>query len=1008
MAGFLATLPAATISANGAVQLSAGAELHSAMDVPALRQGCYLPLELDAYGRPGTLRSGSFSPEISCGAITLLDSVPFLPTSPPPPSPPRPRNNIDVGLSRWLEEKADTAEYCDRDTTRSAFDGIPESIILRVPKANYVAAHVVCAVEPDPDKIPALSLRVTRFGNHYGDAGGRCDPAFGDTTIRLPSGDAKATLPDGVCQVGEIEADVSSSTPAGKDAPKMKLPVFRVTIPLRMGDVADLLGEKAPMFGRGRDHFDIEMTKELRTAVQFFNLQNCRTKPLGLPSGVHVFAVTLERNPVDVELTSKEAGNIFYAADNPSFHVRLANQRDTPASYDMSLEVSDFHGKTSSLTQKLAAPGKGSNGGVVETDIPLTGLMLGHFDAVLTVRDGSGRELWRQPTSFALLPPDTRKAGAESPYGLWWFQGIHGTCERVDQMGPILMKMGVRHCCPYTKYNEADLTPYKLTCSMVPWHGKKPEEFIKDNPSVRLGMIFHETGVPDVSPPYAEFLGRKPVFTAACEKAMGDLWRQAEEVAKWYRANHPDIKLSFGNSPSGISVAFMRKGWPKQLVDCFGMEGVPNWMPPECPPRRGALQEVWFLAEARKLYGYEDVPVSSGYEYIGRCTGPGELMEREQADYYARDVLHCLAYGFPSINVGLTDDVADSYYATIYGSSGVLHRNPLLTPKPSYVEYATLTQVLDCAKYVRRLDTGSRSLYVLEFAKGAEKVYPMWTARGKRVVALKVQGDDGVKLVDGMGNTSGLTPHDGEVRVEACGTPMYLVTAGDVESISLEKATHEERPPENACVAGGFSDPSEWEMMTTPDTYLESYADDLPSVMGKFTVALVADDELGNVAEVAMEPQPEAPKIVQRYVSLTPKHPKKLEKEARRLGIWVKGNSCWGRIYLEFTDANGERYFSAAGETSGWDVSDWRARTSINFDGWRFVSLDIPKRYPGGYHGPTDRDWSYRDGDQDGVVQHPITMTRVVVALRDWQVYVTDMAPSTSRAIRLGGILAGE
>jgi hypothetical protein len=57
---------------------------------------------------------------------------------------------------------------------------------------------------------------------------------------------------------------------------------------------------------------------------------------------------------------------------------------------------------------------------------------------------------------------------------------------------------------------------------------------------------------------------------------------------------------------------------------------------------------------------------------------------------------------------------------------------------------------------------------------------------------------------------------------------------------------------------------------------------------------------------------------------------------------------------------------------------------------------------------PTDRDWSYHGGDLDGVVQHPITVTRVVVALRDRQVYLTDLVPARSRSVRLGSLLAGD
>jgi hypothetical protein len=103
--------------------------------------------------------------------------------------------------------------------------------------------------------------------------------------------------------------------------------------------------------------------------------------------------------------------------------------------------------------------------------------------------------------------------------------------------------------------------------------------------------------------------------------------------------------------------------------------------------------------------------------------------------------------------------------------------------------------------------------------------------------------------------------------------------------------------------------------------------------------------EFSEAGKKAMEAQPEMPKIVPRYVSLKLKQPRPLSHDVLRIGMWVKGNSCWGRVYWEFTDAKGERYFSASDETSGWDVSDWKGRTAIHFDGWRFVSLDLPRKH---------------------------------------------------------------
>ncbi|MGA2621129.1 MAG: hypothetical protein ABSF26_26190, partial [Thermoguttaceae bacterium] len=936
---FLARIPPEVPLIDGLLDLAPGNELLQVVDSPALESGVYLPLDLAGYARPGSLQFLGDIAGLPPSRPSTLDGVPLLPVGS--------AEHIDVGLSRWLEEAIDPPDFCDNDATRSAFDGNPESIILQVPKANYRTAHVLCAVEANADKAPVLTLRVTRFGNHYGDSGGRGAEAFADTTVCLlreaaakdrpgpvpPSAQRKGdfSLPPGARQVGEIRAKVTRGSGGRGVVQEELLPVYLVPVPLRIGEIADLLGEDAAPFGRRKNYFDLELTKEIRTAVQFFNLQSCRRKPLGLPSAVHVFAVTLEKSPVDVVLSSTAPGNIFCADEEASLDVQLSNRSDAAANLNISWETRDYYGQQSVKSWTIALPGRNA-GGVARTKIPLAGPKLGYYSAVLTVKDEHGRELWRQPTTFALLPKDTRTAGDESPFGAWWFSQTHGCCDRLEWMGPILRKLGMRHCCP-GPFSEEQLRPYKLSYSMVPWYDRQREAFIARHPHVRLGMVFHETGGPAASLPYPELLGGpKPEIPKDAEARWRQLWKQALETARWYRQEHPRIKITLGNSPSGLMVWLMRQKFPKEYVDCFGMEGPAAWTTTECQPKRSSMQEVWWLSEMRKIYGYQDVPVSSGFEYIGRCTSPGALSEEQQAELHVRDALHCLAYGYPSINIGLADDCADSYYYTIYGSSGFVHRHPLLTPKPSYVAWATMTQVLDGAKYRRCLDSGSNSLYVLEFGGRGKQVYPVWTVRGKRGVSLEISGG-GAELVDCMGNARRLSAAGG-VSFEATTAPAYVVTAGTVTKVTVGRARFEEAPPENPCVVSDFSDPDAWEVESAPDRYLETYAEDLPAAMGKFSLKAIADEEKGKVIECTLAEQPSVPSLFPRYASLKLKQPIRLPREVRRLGMWVKGNSCWGRVYWEFLDAHGERYFSAADETSGWEVSDWRDRSAINFDGW--------------------------------------------------------------------------
>jgi hypothetical protein len=780
---YLGVVPAPTVLTAGSVVLMAGNELVHAYDWPALRSNAFLPLDLSPYARTGTTcRLLAEVSGLSTASVNTVSGAPFLYT--------QARDEIDVGLSRWLEESVNPA-YCDNDTTRSSFNGCPESIILSVPTENHLGAHVLCVVEPSATKVPVLTLRVTRFGLNYSDSGGRCDEAFADTTAVLPA-NAGEPLPPNVVQVGTITAGGLTT-----GDPEQILPVYKVFLPFKMGTIPDLLGTEAPDFGKGNQYLDIELTKSIR-------LRGTRRKPSGPPSAVHVLALTLERCPVDVAVVSSGADNVFYAADNPAFTLRLANTRDDQSNpVTVNWAITDYLGRRTAYSQVVNVPGKTVDGGVAAITIPVNQPVLGYFDILFTVTENlTGRELWRQPSSFVLLPPDTRTADTrDSPFGVWWFNGVHGTCGKLDVVGNLLMKAGMRKICPYSigQYTEGQLAAYKLSYSMLPWLRTEAQvgSYIAQNPNIPLGMIYHETGTSsDGSTPYAEILGKpRPILSEVAMTALTNEIAKGVARGQFYRANYPDLKLTVGNSHSGFTVQLIRYGFPTNLVDCFAMEGVGGYTLSESPPQDSALQEVWWVREMQRIYGCADIPVSSGYEYIGRPAQDGSgLTEAEQAELFVRDALHCLAYGYLSINLGGVDDYGDSYNGTIYGGGGLLRRTPLLTPKPVYAMCATMTAMLDGATFAGSLETGSRSLYALEFKRAADYVYPIWTLRGKRLLNVVV-GGSAVSLTDGMGNTTTLVPAGGVVTFQASQAPVYLVTAAPIISaITPYAATFEERP----------------------------------------------------------------------------------------------------------------------------------------------------------------------------------------------------------------------
>ena len=68
----------------------------------------------------------------------------------------------------------------------------------------------------------------------------------------------------------------------------------------------------------------------------------------------------------------------------------------------------------------------------------------GYYELAIRFVVGKG-EMIRRETTFALLPPNTRKHRDESPFGTWDFTGGHYTPNEADAVGPLYVKAGLRY-----------------------------------------------------------------------------------------------------------------------------------------------------------------------------------------------------------------------------------------------------------------------------------------------------------------------------------------------------------------------------------------------------------------------------------------------------------------------------------------------------------------------------------------------------------------------------------
>ena len=896
------------------VDLKDGGEVREAKSFECFRHPNFYPLDMAAITKPeGGMKDAVLS--IAPGMHTI-EGVPMRVA--------RSADNADIGrvklmMGSWMLE-------CSEFLSRTALDGMAETAHFSVPSAWYTRAYALCAVDPDPGKDPIITARLTRYARS-----GRAE-AISDATVVLPR-DGEDVL--GVTRVGTIRLD-------GKQA---ETPLYLVEFKLDPNAIIDLLSmdedEHASML-RKEAYLDFEFLGKLKDYSVYHD--SSRYPENASTSAVHVFAATLKKAPVELRLIQSQPGNVFCNDERPEITADL--RAVNPGAVSLEWKISDIDGKTLKTQKREFLLSAGE-----KTQLPIDLKMgkNGWYAMAFVLRDPSGRELYALDTSFALLGKDTRKAGYDSPYAGWWFTSHHGTSSP-DIAGPLLHKAGIRKITTHGmgRRTEEDFAKWKITLGMVPWAREvreleTPEQIAKAEAYVndffakyphcpRYAMLLHESvgeHIPD------ELRDIKQVEDEKEKEKYEKLVKTVTGAARFYREKFPEMKLLVGNSQtaSGAISRLLRSGFDPQYIDYIGCEIAGQTFAPE--KLDGGLGGVWLGEETARKFGV-DRPTTSCYEFTTRMSRTLGL--RGQAEYYVRDALMSYAFGFKNIYTGLLNDAGNSYYNTAWGGGGLLRRNPLLNPKPAYVAIATLTKVLDQAAFIRKIPTGSTSVYALEFKRADGKhVYAMWTARGWAKLGLEPAADAEVTLVSLYGVEEKGSTSEAEKRVEAeCGTgPVYAVSSVPVRSITL-LARQYAGPPESFKVVNRMDRIEDWSHVADDASLVSKQFRRLPiRQLGDFVFSRVQDDEKGECLQLKLNKKGDVPEIVSEYTTLRLKEPVAVAGRPDTIGVWVKGDSGWGKIIFEIQDANGTRW-----RTEG-AYHDWPGRLAINGDGWMFVSFPI-------------------------------------------------------------------
>ena len=120
------------------------------------------------------------------------------------------------------------------------------------------------------------------------------------------------------------------------------------------------------------------------------------------------------------------------------------------------------------------------------------------------------------------------------------------------------------------------------------------------------------------------------------------------------------------------------------------------------------------------------------------------------------------------------------------------------------------------------------------------------------------------------------------------------------------------------------------------------------------------------------------------------------------IGVWVKGNSSWGKIFLELEDADGEVWLSAGSGGYGCDTYDWPGLMDLNYDGWHFLQMPLTAKSPVKNHSPGDNHWQWqRERTGDGKLTYPVKVRGVGFMLNRKSLNILEMEDVKDLSIRL-------
>ena len=1014
------------LKTSGVIQINMGpgSRLASVSVQPLAADGAlYEPISLDGYVRDREFVGGGVRRDsLSLGQTVRVEGIPFTFADPKLNGG---ADHIDVGRSilRQANMAGYYPSYGHRLVGTAQVD--PGRIQLRVPNGRYDAMYVIAAFDEEQDSIPLLSASFYR-------------PSAGFARI------FEATVPSYRAQVADavpLPVRLADGHPAS---------LWLVKIPLS----PEALASFADM-----EFVELELTKKVYQYRSYPDPFIYGWHQGGLPSGVHVYALTLHRPPVHMTLDPAAFGHVWTSPGKPAYDVTLVNRTAEARSVELTVETTSHDGAEKTTQAKAVSIPAGKS---VQERFSFTVEKFGIHGLAVTMKNGE--ENWTERRNFAHLAPDTRavkwEEGKGPLFGYWSYHGGHYTAPG-REIARLMIAAGARASLTgFSKNPELKDLAEKYALRQGPnawpvapqwaWAGEEPLDMEKyeaykktavealrqaqgDNPD--LVAFFPE---PHISRDLTagnlpSYWGEPPYqYNEQEKKALRVFFNTSKAAAEGIRQEWPDTKILIPWGDPLFVVPLLREGFPKDLIDGSGLDMVGFERLPEQQIHQMSTHRLYMLTEEYRRAGIDD-PLLPYVEGTFVPTEPGAVTWQEQADLYHRWTLMSLAYGITRFYSGwFAFDCGDYYGAEHYGGCGIQRRIPYNDPKPAYAHYATMTRMLDGATFEKWLPTGSHTTYCLQFGRENKgPVYALWTVRGKRPVMLTWTQDGAATVTDAMDNATALAPENRVVTVMTSGSPVYVTGAGEIASAAVGQPDHSDAvewarnhnqqtwhsglvappvPAPKAITVASLGDGT-WTLRHESDEIYEGNNFDTKRYPGRMSSKIVTDPERpGPVLAVHLDKQEKERQLMPWYTVIRPRRPVTIPGKSFALGLWVQGASDWGRVVYCLRDANDEKWISI-GFKDQWNCDDVHSWSSFNFDGWRYVRFELPG------HAPYDtfREfgttwWRYAGGKAEGigVVDLPLRIEKIIVERRTHVLYVNDIQPTNAEDndVLLGDLIA--